>query len=120
MSQDTHRLYNSVAEVSSLLEMSRTKVYRLISSGYLPAKRIGPRMLRISRTELKRFIAERDEFFSNYFSIAEAARRLRVTRQTIDNWIYAGYLESYKFAAFPLGVLKADVFQIDPGAKQAA
>ena len=120
MDSGSHRLYYSVTGASSLLGISRAKAYRLISSGCLSAKKIGPRLLRIPKEELERFISERDEFFSNYFSRAEAARRLRVTQATIDNWVYEGYLESYKFASFPLGVLKTDVFEIDPGAKQAA
>lgn len=113
-------IYHTVSQAASLLEMTPSKIYRLIERNFLKAERVGPRLLRIPREELERFISERDEFFANYFSRAEASRRCRVSQQTIDNWVWAGYLETYKFAAFPLGVLKTDVFAIDPGAKKAA
>lgn len=115
----SRKLYYSVAEAAQLLKVSHGKLYRLIRSELLQAKRIGPRLLRIPAEDLDRFKFERDEFNSNYFSRKEASRRLRVTEATIDNWIWWGYLSAHKFATEPLGVLREDVFTIDPGAKAA-
>lgn len=116
MSSRSRRLYCTVKEAAHLLDSSPAKVYRLISSGYLPAKKVGPRLLRIPEEELKRFISERDRFFADYYSYEEAAARLGVTIQSIEKWVYAGRLGAHKFATFPTGVLKEDAWAIDPGA----
>lgn len=50
-------LWLTVSEVSELLNLSRQKIYTMISSGELPSVRISRRTLRVSRVELDAWIA---------------------------------------------------------------
>lgn len=112
------RIYYSIKEVSALLEVHPSKVRRLITSGYIKAVNIGPKLIRIPDAELQNYIDELAEFQAEYFSIKEAAARLRVTKTTITNWINSRLLHAYKFAFEPTGVTKIDCYEIDPGARQ--
>lgn len=44
------------AEAASVLGVGRSTLLRLIHSGALPAVRLGPRLIRVSRGDLDRFI----------------------------------------------------------------
>lgn len=50
----------TVAQVSKALNLGRTKVYELIWREHLPVQRFG-RAVRISPTELQRWLAEREK-----------------------------------------------------------
>jgi excisionase family DNA binding protein len=52
MTGSPERVWYSVAEVAQLLGVSRTTVWRWIRAGQLPARRIGPRTLRVERRAL--------------------------------------------------------------------
>jgi excisionase family DNA binding protein len=49
MAGSPERAWYSVAEVAQLLGVSRTTVWRWIRDGRLPARRVGPRTLRVER-----------------------------------------------------------------------
>jgi excisionase family DNA binding protein len=49
MTGSPDRAWYSVAEVAQLLGVSRTTVWRWIRAGQLPARRVGPRTLRVER-----------------------------------------------------------------------
>jgi excisionase family DNA binding protein len=52
MTGSPERAWYSVAEVAQLLGVSRTTVWRWIRAGQLPARRMGPRTLRVERGAL--------------------------------------------------------------------
>ena len=54
------RVAFSIAEVSSLTGLGKTKLYELIGSGALASKKIGRRRLVLS-SELNRFLSSSDE-----------------------------------------------------------
>lgn len=48
--------YMTVAEVAALLRVSKMTVYRLISDGELPARKIGRRTIRIPANSVRRLL----------------------------------------------------------------
>ncbi len=48
----------TVAEVASMMRVSKMTVYRLVHSGELPAVRVGERSIRVDRREVERFLKE--------------------------------------------------------------
>src|ERR1700716_1232266 len=52
----TNRSYYSIAEVAALLGVSRVSVWRWISSGRLPASRLGHRTVRVKRDDLLQIV----------------------------------------------------------------
>lgn len=61
--QEKERLFPqlwTVAQVSKALSLGRTKVYELIWKEQLPVQRFG-RAVRVSPTELQRWLAEREQ-----------------------------------------------------------
>jgi excisionase family DNA binding protein len=53
MTGSPERAWYSVAEVAQLLGVSRTTVWRWIRAGQLPARRMGPRTLRVDKRALE-------------------------------------------------------------------
>ena len=52
------REWLKVPEVAEELGIPRSRAYKLIQRGELPAVRIGERSIRVNRTELERFLLE--------------------------------------------------------------
>jgi len=48
-----------VPEVARLLAISRQRAYMLVSSGQLPSISIGPKVLRVRRSDFDKFLADR-------------------------------------------------------------
>ncbi len=48
--------FYTISEAARVLEVSRSTVWRWVRSGYLAARRIGPRTIRINREEVDRFM----------------------------------------------------------------
>ncbi len=64
MSKTVEREWLTVSEVQKLLGIGSTKAYELISTGELPAIRVG-RALRIRRSEIDAW-AERNPYIETY------------------------------------------------------
>ena len=57
----TEQLLYKAEEVAAILGVSRSTVYNLIKEGKIQTVRLGPQLVRISRTEIDRYVANLEE-----------------------------------------------------------
>jgi excisionase family DNA binding protein len=92
-------LLNEV-QVAKILGISRQRVNQLIYSGKLPSISFGPRVVRIVKADLERFIANRGDGVPpvpaplEFLTVEEAAAQLRVSTATVTNLIKRGELKA--------------------------
>lgn len=94
----------TVAEVCGALGVSKYNVYRLIHSGQLPAVRlrVARNKYRVKRDVLADFV--RGEFVAVerpeedvYRSVADVARRLNCSHETVRRLVASGLLDAIRF-----------------------
>ncbi|MEX1254092.1 MAG: helix-turn-helix domain-containing protein [Dehalococcoidia bacterium] len=77
------RAYYTVAEAASVLNVSRTTIWRWIDAGRLTAYRVGPRTIRIAREQLDALIGPH--------RTARRATTLETPQEPADRDIWADY-----------------------------
>jgi excisionase family DNA binding protein len=89
-------------QVAKILGLSRQRVSQLVFSGKLPSISFGPRVTRISKVDLDRFIANRADGVAHakpaidLQTVVEVAEQLRVSPETIKTLIQHGELKAAK------------------------
>lgn len=93
----------TVAEVAELLKLNQQTVRNWIDAGQLPAVRVGPRRVRVTRAALEGILeptsttAPRPKPFErDFLTVVEVAELLRLNQQTVRNWIDGGRLQAVR------------------------
>jgi excisionase family DNA binding protein len=83
----------TVADAAERLKLNKQTIYNWIDAGTLPHVRVG-RRVRIRREDFNALVGavSSNEESENLLTVAEVAELLRLSEQTVRNWIDAGTL----------------------------